>query len=223
LPVEYTDAASCADPSNGGLLLPQYESWMLLYPDGTFTVWQPDNPDPAYHGVIGVSGGVTLPYPVSGVVALDGAEQDGDIHVEGTLNGRLTILAGRRIYADGDILFADDPRVSRSRDKLGLLAGWMNASEGHLVISDIVPDGPDGDRLIFGNYIGRGANSGLLVPDYPSRDYEGVIFLYGSVFQGKLRSTMTSDGLHGYATDFFLDPRTCVSPPPCFPSLSWGE
>jgi hypothetical protein len=217
--VSYAAAEQCAQEANGGDMLPRFESWLQLNADGTYTVWQPSNPDAAYHGVIGVSGGVTNPNPVSGVIAASQPGVPGDIHIWGTVVGRLTIMSGRRFYVEGDILLANDPRMGPSDDRLGLLAGWQTAADGHLFFPDIDEDGVDGDRLVFANYVGPHCNACIWVDNMLSRDREGILTIYGSVMQGQLRATEDRDAEHGYGTDTILDPRTCPDPPPCFPDL----
>ena len=61
--VEYTEAEICTDPQNGGLLLPQHETWITLNDDGTLWAYQPDG-DPPYSDE---PNGVLLPeLPASG-------------------------------------------------------------------------------------------------------------------------------------------------------------
>lgn len=48
---------------------------------------------------------------------------DNDIHVEGTVDGQITILSDRDILIEDNIVYDDDPRINpNSDDYLGLIA-----------------------------------------------------------------------------------------------------
>ena len=215
--VDYSTAIAEAELTGDIFYLPVRETWITMNPDGTMWVYQPDG-DPPYSNE---PNGALLPIMWNYIVALGGTGSDGDIHVKGTIRGAMTLMAGRRIFVEGDILYYRDPRFHRSRDTLGLLAGWLTPQEGHLTIPDVNPSGPDGDRRIFAYYVGPHCNAGLVVQNYSSRHYEGMLTLYGSIFQGRSYPTSDWDGPHGYDTEFQLDPRGCNLPPPYFPLLEW--
>jgi hypothetical protein len=218
--VDYDAAELCAQAMNGGIMLHKGEAWITMIPDGTLAIFIPGDP---IYGVnpppMNDPPGLIVPIPPSGVVALDGHGGNGYMHVSGTVNGRLTLMSGSKMFVEGDCLMVDDPRFGPSDDALGFLAGWMQAADGNLIFPDMVVGGPDGDRLVFSNYVGPHCNASILVENYQQRDNEGILMIYGSIMQGQLRPTQTEDG-NGYATLWILDPRACPDPPPCFPDLT---
>ena len=221
--VSYDEAEFYAQAMNGGLMLRPSETWIEMIPDGTVAIYQPYDPVYGVNPPPSDPPGLIIPIPPSSVIALDGHGVNGYMHVQGTLFGRLTLTSGSKMYVDGDITLVHDPRMGPSNDCLGLLAGWKQAADGYLIVPDIVPFGPDGDRLIFANYIGPHCNASIYVLDYQQRDREGILEIYGSVFQGQLRPTENSEGTTGYGLNLIFDHRTCESPPPAFPTLEWGE
>jgi len=200
--------------------------YVKLNADGTFQMRVPGETDPPFDGNTYLS---TLDDSL--VVYWRGSTAD--VHVWGTLNGRMTIMAGRHIdvdshsdwYVDGglvpDILYAADPRFGPSDDALGLLAGKDNSNYGSLRIPDIFTGGGvDGDRQIFAAFVSRAqsSNSKVDVINYNGRAYEGLLIIYGSLHFYNLPPTQNGTS-HGYGTDWADDPRLCTNPPPCFPSL----
>gem|GEM_PF-5312232 len=215
--LDYSEAEVCADPTYRGITLDPHETWITFNPDATMWIYQPDG-DPPFNTP---PNGTLYPILADGVVALPGTAEDGDMHIRGTLRGRLTLLTGRAFHVEGDLLYARDPRFEPSDDALGLLAGWKTPDYGHLIIPDIIPEDPDGDRYIFAHYVGSGSNSYLWVVDYTNRSREGLLIIYGSIFQSHVIGSENSSATSGYTMEMILDPRGCENPPPCFPSLSW--
>jgi hypothetical protein len=160
-----------------------------------------------------------------------------DVHIWGTLRGRLTVMAGRDIYVEShstwygvgglvpDLLYNADPRFGASDDALGLLAGKDNSGQGDFKIPDIDPGGMgvDGDRQIFAAFVSRASGSSIRVLNATGREREGMLIVYGSLLMGTLTATESSDGNHGYGTDWDDDPRLCTQPPPCFPPLKRSD
>ena len=103
--LDYSEAEACADPTYRGITLDPYETWITFNPDATMWIYQPDG-DPPFNTP---PNGALYPVLADGVVALPGTAEDGDMHIQGTLRGRLTLLTGRAFHVEGDLLYAHDP------------------------------------------------------------------------------------------------------------------
>jgi len=112
--------------SNGGLVLTG-KSTVLFNPDGTITVT----------GVVkNTSGTVIKTYnnstinpPANGAIYVQSnfvngtSQQDGNVTVQGTVNGQLTVAADQNVYISGSVSYNSDPRINpSSKDLVGLVA-----------------------------------------------------------------------------------------------------
>ncbi len=215
--LNFPAAISCADA--GGYHWNYGKTAIELNSDGTITVTNLTHSPHFDH--------VNMPIPNSKVIFVDGNGARGTVHVSGTLNGQLTIIAGTAIVVDGDILYNNDPRFDpQSTDMLGLLTGACQPSRGNLNIPDLIPHAPDGDRQIFGYWASTSCHGTLWCESATSGPREGTLIIYGSAFQGWLRATEPSSAASGWALDLTFDSRACYGtqgPPPCFPELETDE
>lgn len=223
--VDYGPTEACAAGANG-LTLPGADStYITLNSDGTVRIFQkngsvfpwntPRGPGNQYQG-----GSLwTIPNQ-NAVIAINASGNPGQVYLRGTLRGRLTIMAGKGITILGDVLYATDPRMNpASTDRLGLMGGYRTAADGDLFIPDR-PGVVEGDRQIFAFYVGLHCNASIRVEKATSREREGILIIYGGIMQGQLHATENNSYTTGYGTDWTLDPRGCMDPPPCFPDLS---
>ncbi|MCU0612532.1 MAG: hypothetical protein MUE60_12180 [Candidatus Eisenbacteria bacterium] len=213
--VDTDPTATCATAS--GYMLPGNGNgtYITLIADGTMRIYQPGGLIAPWNTA---PNGVIRPITTNCVVAINATGNKGDVYLQGTLNGRLTIMAGQEIKVIGDILYASDPRLDPSSDdRLGLMGGWKTGADGDLFFPQ--KPGVEGDRQIFGFYVGTHCNASIRVEKATSREREGIMMIYGGIMQGQLHATESSDYQHGYGTDWTLDDRGCADPPPCFPDL----
>jgi hypothetical protein len=83
---------------------------IIFLADGTVTFFNP-----------GISGGTkTVPLPANGMITVTGGTGNGDVVVEGTINGRVTVTAQNDILINGNLRYAD--QSSGSFDALALVA-----------------------------------------------------------------------------------------------------
>ncbi len=215
--VDVAQTISCASGGGKLLLLPGNNNgtYLTLIPDGTVRIYQPGGSTPPWNTP---PNGVVRSLANISVIAVDANGKPGDIYLRGTLRGRLTVVAGRRIVVDGDILYATDPRMDpTSTDRLGLMGGWKTGSDGDMFFPQ--RPGVEGDRNIFGFYVGTHCNASIRVENATSREREGIMMIYGGIMQGQLHATENNSFTSGYGTDWNLDLRGCADPPPCFPDL----
>ena len=134
----------------------------------------------------------------------------GDVFVEGTMNGNLTIAAENYIYVTGNIVYADS-----QEDMLGLV--------GNNSIFIWNPVRSNGNSLLGNN--GRRIDAAMLsvertieVQNFGRGGDRGVLTINGAMaqrFRGIVRQT--SGGIaNGYAKNYVYDPRLRYTAPPKF-------
>jgi hypothetical protein len=131
---------------------------------------------------------------------LVGAE-DVDLHVRGTVNGKVLVYSPRNIVIADDVRYADDPRMPGASDYLGLVA------ERSVEIGEPEITGP-GDLEIQASIYAR---SRFVVRNYSSRP-NGTLRIYGSVAAGSVSATEPR-----YATKIEFDDRLTTIRAPGFP------
>lgn len=155
--------------------------------------------------------------------------ENGDVHVEGVIDGNVTVVAGQgptgssksgNISIEGSIRYKDDPLKGASDDMLGLVAD----NDVHLATQ---PSPADVfiDAAIF-------ARTG----DFGYEDFDGsthyqnmgTIYLYGSITNrnrgsvGKFNSA-TNTIITGFQKNYRYDDRFYFTAPPAYPSTSTFE
>jgi hypothetical protein len=170
---------------------------------------------------------------------------NGNIHVEGTLSGRVTVVANTssmpnsvaaersgNVFLDGDLVYANDPRVNPgSTDALGAVSffdSWIIKNDGSGQSTDIVVNGAffnlTGEmRTPFGSYL-----SGFSSSSQP------VLRMLGGSFSNRRNSFYdawfgASSGVTfpvgfpalaclSYQKRIAADPRFTTTPPPFYPT-----
>ena len=145
----------------------------------------------------------------------------GNIHVQGVLDGRVTLLAKQggvssagNIYIDDDIRYTHDPRTGASSDILGLIA------ENDVIITDNAANNSSVtiQAAIFCH------KGGLTAQNHNSRPVAGKINLLGGLVQYQRRPvgifssvggipTITS----GFLKNYRYDDRFYIDAPPFYP------
>jgi hypothetical protein len=153
----------------------------------------------------------------NGVILVDA----GNVHVQGTLDGRVTVCAqaggvagAGNIYIDDDIKYTNDPRVGPSTNILGLI------SENSTIITDNAANNSNVtiQAAIFCH------KGGLTAQNYNSRPVAGKINLLGGVVQyqrGAVGTYSNSSGTptisSGFLKNYRYDDRFYVDAPPFYP------
>lgn len=140
----------------------------------------------------------TIRQPASYLIATNEAE----LHLEGTVAGKVLVFSPRRIVIIGDLTYATDPEgPGGGDDYLGLV------SERTVEIAEPSITGP-GDLQIEGAIYARRL---FRVRDYRHRG-NATLDIYGSLTAGSLTATEPR-----YATRIRFDPRLESRRPPGFP------
>ncbi len=153
----------------------------------------------------------------------------GNMDVEGTLKGRLTLHAERDVNITGDITYANDPATDpNSNDMLGIVA------EHDVVIQDGAQTKHDSQNLTIDASIM--ALDQMRVNDYYSGTSRGILHIYGGVIQGKrgpvgtfIKTTGGTRLNSGYSKQYDYDQRLLTKWPPFFPLqdnfqiIAWKE
>ena len=149
-----------------------------------------------------------------------------NLHIKGVLSGRVTVGARDKVWIDGDLTYATDPRTGPSTDMLGLCA------ENKLYISDVPANrGPNNDFTLMGSIFSR--TDGLWAEHYNTRPVEGKMTTVGGMIQNIGGYTGTFSGAsitHGFLPGgTYYDDRLMNDAPPFFPTtgnfevVSWFE
>jgi hypothetical protein len=131
------------------------------------------------------------------------------LYVKGVVNGRVLVYAPERIVIEGDLRYADDPRVSpRADDYLGLV------SDRFVEVARPTITGPGDlhvDAAIF-------ARRGFLIADIDAPTRGGTLSIYGSLTSGTMSASEPR-----YATKIEFDSRLDRVRPPGFPAANRYE
>ena len=189
---------------------------ITLNADGTVTYQEGANP------------AQTVPlstYAPNGVVVVDG----GNVHLKGTLSGRLTIgcLEGGNsskgnVWLDDDVVYSKSPSDPTCNDMLGI------ATDNNVWIADNAANNSDINinASIFCRDGGFGAEN------YSTRPISGTINLTGGIQQYKRNAVGTFSGgsiNHGFHKNYRYDNRLLTDLPPEYPTtgsyeiVSWYE
>jgi len=163
----------------------------------------------------------------NGVIYIEG----GNVHVKGTVNGKITVGAGGQsaapkegnIYIDDDLTYYEHPKKGTD-DMLGLVA------ENNILIADNADT--RGDLSIHATMFSR--FGGFTAENYNNRPIEGSIKLVGGIQHAKRGPVGTFSGtppkkVSGYTKNYKYDARLMYDAPPYFPTtgnfeiVSWFE
>ncbi|MCH9008986.1 hypothetical protein IIA29_13460 [candidate division KSB1 bacterium] len=148
-----------------------------------------------------------------------------DIHVKGVMTGQLTMLSGRDIYIEDNIVYANDPRSDpASGDMLGLIA------KDNVIVADNGATNVE----IHGAIVAL--NQSFMVENHDTMGPRGTLTTFGSIVQDVAApyGTGTTVGekwviTNGYQEKSIYDDRFLNIGPPVFPIVqkvslySWQE
>jgi outer membrane biosynthesis protein TonB len=129
------------------------------------------------------------------------ADDDVELEVSGTVNGKVLVYTPDRIVVTGDLRYATDPSAPQADDYLGLVA------ERTVEIAEPEITGP-GDLEIFASIYAR---QRFVVRDYTSRR-SGTLIVHGSLTAGTLSASEPR-----FATRVEFDDRLTTMRAPGFP------
>ncbi len=136
----------------------------------------------------------------------------GDIHVQGTLNGSVTLYSGADIWIDNDMVYADDPRANpNSNDLLGLV------SADDVIITNNAAN--NSDININASIM---AGDKFYAEDYSTRPNSGALNLTGSIGQNERGpvgtfSWWSGEIATGFSKRYHYDLRLAAASPPNYP------
>ncbi|MFP3466305.1 hypothetical protein [Leifsonia sp. SIMBA_070] len=131
---------------------------------------------------------------------------NGDVFVQGTMHGQLTVAAQNYVYITGDLTYQDS-----TKDMLGLVgnnAVWVwnpfNSSGAPLLGKD---------RTIYAAILSVGHT--FMVQNYDIGAARGNLNIYGAIAQ-EYRGTVGTAAGNGYIKNYNYDPRFKYTAPPKF-------
>ncbi|HHL71806.1 MAG TPA: DUF4900 domain-containing protein [Bacteroidetes bacterium] len=149
----------------------------------------------------------------------------GDVEIEGTFKGQLTVVATDNIYITDDIRYSDSSASGKppegSTNTLGLI------SKENIVVADTWAN--SSDVVINGALLALGDS--FYVENYAYGYPRGTLTIWGSLSQ-KVRGPVGTFGYGwttGFQKDYHYDSRLGETPPPYYPStgqyevFSWQE
>jgi hypothetical protein len=166
------------------------DSLLTFHDDGTFE-----------SHVLGESAGPSASGPLGDEPFYFVADDDVDLHVRGTVNGKVLVYSPGDIVIVDDLRYAADPRMHGADDYLGLVA------ERTVEVDEPDVTGP-GDLTVHASIYARNR---FAVRDYRSRR-SGTLSIYGSVTAGTLSATEPR-----FATRIEFDDRLTTMRAPGFP------
>jgi Tfp pilus assembly protein PilX len=217
------------DPASGGSTPAMCGTTTALRSSAGATITVPDrnlifvqnvptvSSDPNYWSGSGqpscAKNGNSLGYPISKESASSSAYgcKNGDLFVQGTLKGQVTLAAENYVYVTGDIKYKDS-----STDILGLV--------GNNAVWVWNPMDKNGDKLLSGS--DREIDAAILsvahtfqVQNYRYTGKRGDLTIKGAIAQKFRGPVGTSSGgviVNGYNKDYNYDPRLKYTAPPKF-------
>ncbi|CUT03063.1 hypothetical protein [Candidatus Kryptobacter tengchongensis] len=146
----------------------------------------------------------------------------GEVVVEGTLNGQLTILADGNIRIWDDLKYADDPNVNPNSDDFLGLVSYRN-----VIIADSDPN--QNDVIIQAAIMAwnGGANDrNFIAENWNKRPPSGAIYLTGGICQeerGPVGQFAGGSGIiqNGFSKRYRYDPRFRDKAPPYYPLVNY--
>ena len=134
------------------------------------------------------------------------------VHVEGVINGQVTIYTPDNIYIDNDIVYADNPLTNpESDDLLGLV------SSSNVIISEnsFNNDNVNIQACIFA------ATGSFAAENYAGRPVSGTINFVGSITQNTRGAvgTWSHSVNHGFQKKYYFDGRLRYMSPPSYPAV----
>jgi hypothetical protein len=199
-------------------------------PDSVYLIFQSDGTVQWKQGASAAWATTALSsFAPNGVIYANGT----NVHVSGTLNGKVTLGAGGltgkgkqgNIYIDGGLTYAHNPLAGSSGDMLGLVA------ENSVLVANNTANNHKDIKIQASIFCRSG---GFQAEDYDSRGVEGTIRLLGGIQQNSRGAVGTFSGSpptiqNGYLKNYLYDLRLMNDAPPFFPTtgqyeiVSWLE
>ncbi|HEY9166594.1 MAG TPA: hypothetical protein VIS48_10575 [Candidatus Kryptonia bacterium] len=162
---------------------------------------------------------------------------NGNLHVQGTVNGQMTVAAGGssftgfgNIYISGNVSCSSDPRTNPgSSDLIGIVAQNNVLVESNNAYLGISPSYPPVNPLIEAAIYAQNGTFQCYYDARTSYTNLGSVHVYGSISNSYLGVTSDPTGTYGYDPDYRFDPRFSSVGPPYYPVtgtfsvLSWYE
>jgi len=221
LPSDFSQLSSFAKA--GGKYVYNQDMYLRFNSDGTvtyrFTSW---STAPAYTEPISV-------FAPNGVLMVD----NGNLHIKGNVNGRLTIsatgssgVAKGNVWVDSSVTYNLNPLTnSVSTDMLGIVC------DNDVIVADNGNNNtPLNGVTIHATILSR--SGGLKAENYNTRPVGGTLTLLGGVQQYQRGPVGTFSGgsiTHGFQKNYRYDDRLMIDSPPLYPTtggyevLSWYE
>jgi hypothetical protein len=144
---------------------------------------------------------------------------NGDLHIKGTLNGRITLgcTGTGKVYIDSSVVYAIDPKSVSPRcdDMLGIVA------DNDIIITENSNNtNPAIGVTINASLFSR--TGGLQAQNYDSRDVSGKLKIVGGIQQKNRDPVGTFSGGHivtGFQKDYDFDKRLQTDAPVGYPAL----
>ncbi|PIU45998.1 MAG: hypothetical protein COS95_00810 [Ignavibacteriales bacterium CG07_land_8_20_14_0_80_59_12] len=153
----------------------------------------------------------------SGVIAVNGNK---DVHVKGTVKGKISIYATKDVWLDDDLVYAETD-LTKSKDMLGVVAG------GNINITDNAAN--NNNITVYGSLFAMSGN--VQAEHYNTRPVSGTLHVIGGIIHEGF--TATADAYnnitHGFHSWYQYDWRLLNQMPPHFPRtgrldiISWLE
>lgn len=213
LPLPSTLNTVSADAASGGRIFSETDVWLTFNANGSVDY------------KVGASGTWTnamlSTFAPNGVIAVT----KGNLHVKGTVKGKVTLgaslssgVSNGNIYLDDDIVYDTDPSNPNCPDMLGLVA------TNNVIISD---NAPNKSNIIINASI-FSLKGGLQAENYSTIPYCGSIQLTGGLIEYQAQATGVFNPYTGQITNGFnqtihFDERFMTHVPPSFPTSSSYE
>ncbi|MEK6572599.1 MAG: hypothetical protein AABZ61_14595, partial [Bacteroidota bacterium] len=139
---------------------------------------------------------------------------DQRVHVQGTLDGRLSISSLQDLYIEDNIMYEKNPLQGYSDDMLGLV------TENYVYVADNAANNSDCE--IHAAIFSRAKS--FMAEHYNTRPVSGQLRLIGSIVQDTRGAVGTFSGstiTHGFSKRYRYDPRLADPNvrPPYFPGF----
>ncbi len=204
-----------ADFGNGGIPEPSLSALMASALAGgdvySEKLWLTFNADGSYQCSTGTVLTTKFISDYNGIVM---TTNDKDIHVKGTVNGKVTVVSDDDLFIDGDIVYNQDPRVHpNSPDYTGLIA------RDDIIVSDNAANA-DGVNI----HAALLSLDKIKVEDHDEGAPRNTMLILGSIVQESSDEFGEFSGstlISGYETVHIYDTRLFDRTPPFFPRLNF--
>ncbi|MFQ5797736.1 MAG: hypothetical protein ACE5H0_03465 [Bacteroidota bacterium] len=211
------DLSKLIAAANGGRKFEKTDVWLTFNADETVS-WKTSATGPETTEKL-------TSFAPNGVILAE----KGNMHIKGTVNGKVTVSATGssglglgNVYVDDDIVYAQDPRTEPSDDMLGI------AVDNNVIITENPQN--NNDVRVQATIFCR--SGGFTAEKYNTRPPSGIIDLLGGLIMDQRGpvGTFSRRGIRsGFSKRYRYDDRFMVTAPPFFPTtgkyeiLSWLE